>query len=78
MYLELHWKESDGASEQLVGRYRLHLPELLAADYVRFEREGQEGSDLRLRVFRGAGGVIYVQIRADRPALPIGQVQISP
>lgn len=77
LYLELHWKESDGAAEQLVGRYRLHLPELLAADHVRFEREDEKGRDVRLRVFRGAEGVIYIQSRADRPALPIGQVQIA-
>ena len=78
LYLELRWKASEGAPEQLVGRYRLHLPELLAADHVRFEREEQQGDEVRLRVYRGSGGVIYIQTRADRPALPIGEVQLSP
>lgn len=76
LYLELHWKAASDSDEQLVGRYRLHLPELLAADYVRFERENEKGSEVRLRVYRGAGGVIFIQTRNDRPGLPIGQVRL--
>ena len=75
LYLELHWKAASDAAEQLVGRYRLHLPELLAAGYVRFERENEKGSDVRLRVYRGADGVIFIQTRSDAPGLAIGQVR---
>jgi hypothetical protein len=74
-YVELRWKPSAAGAEQLVGRYRLHLAELLAADYVRFEREGEPGDDVRLRFYRGAGEVVYVQARADRPGLAVGRVR---
>ena len=75
--IELRWKpESDGA-EQLVGCYRLRLPELLAGDFVRFEREGTAGDSIRLRFYRGAGGVVFVQSRADRPGLAIGSIKLE-
>lgn len=77
IYLELRSKPTEAGEEQLVGRYRLHLAELLAADHVRFEREDEAGDDVRLRFYRGAGGVVLVQSRADREGLPIGQVRMS-
>lgn len=74
LYVELRWKPSINGPEQLVGRYHLHLAELLAANYVRFECEGEPGDEIRLRFFRGSGGVILIQTRAARPGLPIGHV----
>jgi hypothetical protein len=77
LFIELAWKRSADAPEQLIGRYRLRLPELLAGDFVRFEREKERGDRIRLRFFRGAGGVVFIQSRADRPALPIGKVVLQ-
>lgn len=77
-YVELRWKATKTGDEQLVGRYRLHLAELLAADHVRFEREaeGTERGEVRLRFYRGAGRVVFVQSRSDRDGLPVGQVRM--
>ena len=76
IYIEVWWKASASEPEQVVGRYRLHLAELLAADHIRFERENEVGDDVRLRFYRGAGGVVYLQSRGDRPGLPIGLVDL--
>lgn len=76
VYIELRWKSSVNGPEQLVGRYRLHLAELLAADHVRFEREGEAGDKVRLRFFRGEGGVVLIETRANRPGLPVGHISI--
>lgn len=72
--IELLWKPSADGPEELVGRYRLHLSELLAANHVRFEREDEPGDEVRLRFFRGDAGVVFVQARTDRPGLPVGQI----
>jgi hypothetical protein len=74
--IELRWKPTSDGAEQLVGLYRLRLPELLAADFVRFEREGIPGDGVRLRFHRGDQGVVSIQSRADRPGLPIGSVKL--
>lgn len=76
-YIELRWKPTSDGPEQLVGRYRLRLPELLAGDFIRFEHEGVARDSVRLRFYRGADGVIFIQARTDRPALPIGRVNLS-
>lgn len=76
VYIELRWKPSVNGPEQLVGCYRLHLAELLAEDYVRFERECKAGDEVRLRFFRGEGGAVFIQTRANRPALPVGHISI--
>lgn len=73
--MELRWKRSREGPEQKVGRYRLHLSELLAGDYVRFENENEPGDEVRLRFFRHDNGEILVQARADRPGLPVGKVR---
>ncbi len=75
--IELRWKPNKSGREQIVGHYRLHLAELLAADFIRFEREGTVGKQVRLRFYRGAAGVIFIQSRMDRPALPIGQIALD-
>lgn len=75
--IELRWKPASDAAEQLVGYYRLRLPELLAGDFVRFEREGTAGDSIRLRFYRGAGGVVSIQSRADRPGLAIGSIKLE-
>jgi hypothetical protein len=74
-YIDLLWKPSADGPEQQVGRYRLHLSELLAENHVRFEREDEPGDEVRLRFYRGAGGVVFVQARTDRPGLPVGQIR---
>lgn len=73
-FIELKWKPTADGAEQLVGRYWLRLPELLAANFIRFEREGEAGDAVRLRFFRGAGGAVFIQSRSDRPGLQIGSV----
>jgi hypothetical protein len=75
--IELWWKWSATAAERLVGQFALHLPELLAADLIRFEREDMAGDEVRVRFYRGSGGVIYVQARSDRPGLPVGRVNLQ-
>jgi uncharacterized protein YndB with AHSA1/START domain len=75
--IELRWKLSSDAPEQSVGCFALHLPELLAADLVRFEREEVAGNEVRVRFYRGSGGVVYIQTRSDGPSLPIGTVALT-
>jgi hypothetical protein len=80
LYVELLWKADARSQEQLVGRYRLNLPGLLAEDYVRYERADADGSpsdEVRLRFYRGDRGVVYIQVRADGPALAVGTVDRS-
>lgn len=76
LMIELRWKPTSDGAEQLVGFYQLRLPELLAGDFVRFEREGTAGDSIRLRFYRGSAGVVFIQSRADRPSLPIGRVRL--
>lgn len=75
-YAELYWKANPRGHEQLVGTFRLHLAALLAADYVRLDRE-EMVDGIRLRFHRGARGVIYIQERAGGPTLPIGVVDVT-
>lgn len=71
LLLELRWKPDSRSREQVVGIYRLHLGELLDANYVRRE---SDSTDIRLRFYRGDRGVIFIQSSAEQPALPIGVV----
>jgi hypothetical protein len=75
--IELRWKPTREGPEQEVGCFALHLPELLAADLIRFEREAEPGEDVRVRFYRGSGGVVYIQARSDRPSLPVGIVDVD-
>jgi hypothetical protein len=77
LYLELYWKATAREREQLVGRYRLDLRQLLAHGYIRRETSGTDDSDVRLRFHRGDRGVIAIQIRDDAPALAIGVVDMT-
>lgn len=76
-YLELRWKRDGRSRDQLVGRYRLHLAELVRAGYARLEGEPAKATEVRLRVARGDRGVILVQARHGEPALPIGTVDTT-
>lgn len=77
LYLELAWKADARSQEQLVGHYRLHLAELLDADYVRKESDRPDENDIRLRFYRGDRGVVYIQRRNDRRGLAVGTVDRS-
>jgi hypothetical protein len=77
LFVELLWKRDARGREQLVGLYRLHLAELLAHGYVRREHESASGDEVRLRLYRGDRGVVYVQSRADGPGLEIGTVDLA-
>lgn len=74
LLLELGWKADSRGREQLVGLYRLHLAQLLEGGYVRPESDSPGESEIRLRFYRGDRGVVYIQAKADQPALPIGVV----
>ena len=74
LLLELCWKADSRGREQLVGLYKLRLAELLNGGYVRPESDSPGESEIRLRFYRGDRGVVYIQAKADRPALPIGVV----
>jgi len=73
-FIELRWKPNKSGREQIVGYFRLYLAELLAANFIRFEHEDVAGKKVRVRFYRGDDGVIFIQSRTDRPALPIGQI----
>lgn len=75
--VELHWKANARGREQLVGRYLLNLPALLAGGYIRHERESAPGDELRLRFHRGDRGAVHIQARDDEPALAIGTVDLA-
>ena len=74
VYVELLWKANSRGREQEIGLFRLDLAALLAEGYIRFERESAPDDDLRLRFYRGDRGVVYIQSRAESPALAIGTV----
>lgn len=74
LILELRWKPDSRGREQLVGLYRLHLGALLAAGYIRRERDDQTSSEVRLRFYRGDRGVVTIQVKQGEPALPVGMV----
>jgi hypothetical protein len=77
LHVELLWKADARSREQLVGRYRLNLPALLSEGYARREHDDAPGDDVRLRFVHGDRGVIFIQVRADAPALPIGIVDMA-
>ena len=74
LLVDLYWKADSRGREQLVGLYMLHLTELLKGGYVRPESDSPGEPEIRLRFYRGDRGVVYVQAKADQPALPIGVV----
>lgn len=74
LLLELRWKADARSREQVVGIYRLHLRELLEANYVRRESDLPAETDVRLRFHRGDRGVIFIQSGSGQPELPIGVV----
>jgi hypothetical protein len=78
LYIELHWKTDGRAREQLVGLFRLHLGRLLSSGYVRLEHEDRpDDEEVRLRFYRGERGAVYIQVRNDDPALPVGVVDAT-
>jgi hypothetical protein len=74
LLLELRWKADARGREQTVGLYRLHLRELLKANFVRLESDSPTEKDIRLRFYRGDRGVVYIQSTTEQPALAIGVV----
>jgi len=78
LYVELLWKADARSREQLVGLFRLNLPALVTEGYARREREdAPSGDEVRLRFVRGERGVVFIQVRADEPGLPIGTVDMA-
>ena len=77
LILELCWKADLRGREQLVGLYRLHLGALLAAGYIRREREDPTSHEVRLRFYRGDRGVVAMQVKQGEPTLPVGMVDRS-
>lgn len=76
LLLELLWKPTATGAHQRVGYFLLHLPELLAADLIRFDQEEEPGDRVRIRFFRAEDEIVYVQARAGGPRLPIGSVTV--
>lgn len=74
LFLRLRWRATARDAVREIGLYRLDLDTLLAGGYIRREPSQETRGLLRLRFFRGDDGVIYIQTRADHPALPIGEV----
>lgn len=78
LFLRLLWRATARDAVREIGLYRFDLDALLADGYIR--REPSQGTRglLRVRFFRSDDGLIYIQTRADRPALPIGEVGGDP
>lgn len=77
LYLELLWKPDARGKEQLVGVYRLHLQRLVDAGYARRESDDPSSGEIRLRVYRGSRGVVYIQTRLEEPSLPLGVIDVT-
>ena len=75
-YVELLWKATARAQEQLVGIFRLDLARLLEQGYVRRERD-DDSHEIRLRFHRGERSVVSIQARNDGAALAVGVVDAT-
>ena len=76
-FVALAWRASASAPVHPLGTYRLDLPALLAAGYVRPDRRGDE-SEVRVRFYRGDDGGIYLQPRLAAPALLVARAPLGP
>lgn len=70
--LRLSWKKSPKDSARLVGIFDLDLKQLLKAGYIRYEPKST--SEVRLRFYHGSDNLVYIQVNAKEPGLPIGRV----
>ena len=70
----LHWTANSNEEPQLVGCYRLNLPNLLRGGYIR--QENRAPGQVRLR-FVHDGDSIYLRIRHDGPNLRIGNLKAT-
>ena len=69
--IHLEWKADAAARPQEVGCYRLQIPVLLAARFVRTDGPGH----VRLRFVHAEDGNVYIQTRANQPRLVVGKVE---
>jgi hypothetical protein len=74
LVLCLRWRKAASAPIQFVGYFRLDLPALLSAGYVR--HDAQAGC-VRLRFWHGSDDGVYIQVNPDAPALRIGTVTVT-
>jgi hypothetical protein len=74
-YVALAWRANRRSPVHELGTFRLDLPALLDAGYIRLDRPGAE-HEVRVRFFRAEDGWIYLQPRLDAPALRIAQAPI--
>lgn len=69
--LLLSWKATGDAKARPVGAYRLWLPALLEAGYIRHD----EGDTVRLRFVHNADGYIAIQTNDQGPSLIVGKLE---
>lgn len=70
VYINLSWKATKNSQVYNLGIFRLDLKKLLAAGYIRLEKEGYE-DDVRVRFYRANNGMIYLQTKLGNPALAV-------
>lgn len=77
LFLRLLWRATISSPAHEVGVFWLDLRALLAEDFVRPEVADGGDDRIRLRFVRGADRRIYIQWRAEQPALAIGEVPVG-
>lgn len=67
--LILRWKTDPEAIPRLIGCFRLHLPKLLAARYIRRDAAGH----VRVRFYHDCNDDIFLEAKAGGPRLWVGK-----
>jgi hypothetical protein len=76
VFIQIAWRADTRSPVYDLGLWRLDLPGLLRAGYIRSERPGAE-DEVRVRLFRANDGFIYLQSRRDEPALSLVRAPLS-
>ena len=75
VFVSLAWRADAQSQIHDLGVWRLDLPALLEAGYIRPERAGSD-AEVRVRVYRADDGLIYLQSKRDAPGLAITRAPI--
>ncbi len=74
-FVELAWRAARNAPVHTLGTFRLDLPALLKAGYIRSE-SSRVADEVRVRFFRAGDGWIYLQSTLNAPALRVIEAPI--
>lgn len=67
--LVLHWKTGPEATPHLIGCFRLHLAQLLRANYIRPDAPGH----VRVRLYHEHNDDIFLEVQSGSPRLWVGK-----